>query len=148
MFFPWSFPILARAIRRQEPIKLSAEDKLNVLRQLDRWRSWNSLQDKRSCLVCGQLLSGREIEVVGGTRDLGPLRLHCPTENCPSIPMDWVLPHGEQSVATVPSVAAVSTVNRSRNPSPRRTASLSARLRNVVSRIRSKQSRKRKKQKS
>ena len=70
-----------------------------MLRRLDRWRPWATLQDKRFCLVCGELMNGRDIEVVGGTRELGPLRLHCPTEGCESIPMDWVLPNDEQGTA-------------------------------------------------
>jgi hypothetical protein len=38
---------------------------------------------------------GRQIQVVGGPRENGPLRLSCPTEGCNSIPMDWVLPTNE-----------------------------------------------------
>jgi hypothetical protein len=127
--------MLSGTIRTQDPIKLSAEDKLNVLRQLDRWRSWNSLQDKRFCLVCGHLLSGREIEVIGGTREQGPLRLHCPTANCPSIPMDWVLPSDEQSVTALPARAPASAMQRTRRFSTRASA-LATRLRNVSGRIR------------
>ena len=41
------------------------------------------------------LISGRQIQVAGGTRGNGPLRLSCPTEGCNSIPMDWVLPTDE-----------------------------------------------------
>lgn len=71
---------------------ISPEDKLGVLRSLDRFRPWQSLSDRRQCLACGQIILGSEIEVVGGTRGLGPLRLRCPTENCTGVPMDWVLP--------------------------------------------------------
>jgi hypothetical protein len=38
---------------------------------------------------------GQQIQVAGGTRGNGPLRLSCPTERCNSIPMDWVLPTDE-----------------------------------------------------
>jgi hypothetical protein len=77
------------------PTKLSDEEKLEVLRRLDQFRQWHSLDDKRYCLVCGILITGRQIQVSGGTRGNGPLRLSCPTERCNSIPMDWVLPTDE-----------------------------------------------------
>ena len=75
--------------------KLSEEEKLEVLRRLDQFRQWHSLDEKRYCLVCGTLISGRQIQVVGGTRGNGALQLSCPTERCNSIPMDWVLPTDE-----------------------------------------------------
>jgi hypothetical protein len=74
---------------------LSDEEKLEVLRRLDQFRKWYSLEDKRYCLVCGKVISGWQIQVTGGTRGSGPLRLSCPTEQCNSIPMDWVLPTDE-----------------------------------------------------
>src|SRR3954471_9711915 len=70
-------------------------EKLELLRRFDQFRHWHSLDEKRYCLVCGKLISGRQIQVTGGTRGNGPLRLNCPTEKCNSIPMDWVLPTNE-----------------------------------------------------
>jgi hypothetical protein len=75
------------------PIQVSAADKLRLLRRLDTYRRWESLDDKRQCIQCGEIVSGRDVEVVGGTRALGPLRLQCPTENCPAIPLDWIIPN-------------------------------------------------------
>lgn len=75
--------------------KLSDEEKLEVLRRLDQFRQWHSLEEERYCLVCGALISGRQIQIGGGTRGNGPLRMSCPTERCNSIPMDWVLPTDE-----------------------------------------------------
>jgi hypothetical protein len=77
------------------PLALSGADKLDALRRLDQFRQWRSLDDKRFCLVCGKIITGSQIEVAGGTRDNGALRLSCPTERCNSIPMDWVLPTDE-----------------------------------------------------
>ena len=74
---------------------LSDVEKLDVLRRLDQFREWHSLDDKRFCLVCGKIIVGSQIEIAGGTRGNGPLRLTCPTERCNSIPMDWVLPTDE-----------------------------------------------------
>lgn len=77
------------------PTPLSDVDKLNALQRLDQFRQWRSLDDKRYCLVCGRIITGRQIQVAGGTRGNGPLRLSCPTVQCNSIPMDWVLPTDE-----------------------------------------------------
>jgi len=84
---------------------LSDEEKLEALRRLDQFRQWHSLEEKRYCLVCGNLISGRQIQVAGGTRGNGLLRLSCPTERCNSIPMDWVLPTDE-ILAQVEKMAA------------------------------------------
>lgn len=74
------------------PLKIAPADKLRLLRRLDQYRRWDSLDDRRQCIQCGEIISGRDIEIVGGTRELGPLRLQCPTENCRAIPMDWIMP--------------------------------------------------------
>ena len=76
-------------------ITLSDGEKLDVLRRLDQFREWRSLDDKRFCLVCGRIINGWQIHIAGRTRGNGPLRLSCPTERCNSIPMDWVLPTDE-----------------------------------------------------
>jgi len=76
-------------------ITLSDADKLDALRALDQFRQWRSLDEKRYCLVCGKIIAGRQIRVAGGTRRDEPLRLSCPTAQCNSIPMDWVLPTDE-----------------------------------------------------
>jgi hypothetical protein len=96
------------------PIELSGAEKLEILRRLDRYRKWQSLEEKRYCLACGQIIEGRRILVVGGTRGTGPLRLVCSTRNCHSIPMDWVIPSDEvlarmsvlQEQDSLPSAAA------------------------------------------
>jgi hypothetical protein len=85
---------------------LSDTDKLDVLCRLDQFRQWRSLEEKRFCLVCGQIITGRQIQVAGGTRGNGSLRLSCPTESCNSIPMDWVLPTDEILAKVEKMVAA------------------------------------------
>ena len=74
---------------------LSDVEKLSVLRRLDQFREWHSLDDKRFCLVCSKIVNGWQIQIAGGTPGNGSLRLSCPTERCNSIPMDWVLPTDE-----------------------------------------------------
>jgi hypothetical protein len=82
------------------PPPLSDADKLDALRVLDQFREWHSLDDIRYCLVCGKIITGQQIQVAGGKRGDGPLRLSCPTERCNSIPMDWVLPTDKILAAT------------------------------------------------
>jgi len=77
------------------PIKLSEQEKLETLQRLDQFRHWHSLDEKRYCLVCGAIITGRDIGVIGGERGTGPLRVICPTRNCHSIPLDWVVPSDE-----------------------------------------------------
>jgi hypothetical protein len=76
-------------------IKLSDEEKLNLLRRVDEFRQWHSLDEKRYCLVCGEMITGRQIQVIGDTRGNAQLRLTCPTEQCNAMPMEWVPPTEE-----------------------------------------------------
>jgi len=72
------------------PLQLAPEDKLDLLRYLDEFHYWHSLDDERRCKRCSRLITGRQILVVelDGTR--GRLRLQCPTVACVSTPSDWV----------------------------------------------------------
>jgi hypothetical protein len=76
-------------------IKLSDKEKLNILRQVDEFRQWRSLDEKRYCLVCGEMITGRQIQVIGDTRGNAQLRLSCPTEHCKATPIEWVCPTEE-----------------------------------------------------
>src|SRR5438128_8133093 len=87
--------VICPVVTLSPPITLSETDKLDALHRLDQFRQWRSLDEKRYCLVCGKIITGQQIQVAGGTRGNGPLRLSCPTERCNSIPMDWVLPTDE-----------------------------------------------------
>ena len=102
-FIDWK--VLSQTVTLSTPARLADDEKLEVLRRLDQFRQWRSLEDKRYCLVCGTLISGRQIRVDGGTRGNGSLRLSCPSERCNSIPMDWVLPTDE-ILARVEKMAA------------------------------------------
>jgi hypothetical protein len=96
------------------PITLAETAKLDALRELDQFRQWRSLDDKRYCLVCGSIVTGRQIQVWSGTPAIGRLRVSCPTKGCNSIPMDWVLPTSE-ILAKVERMAA----EQIRNTPPR-----------------------------
>ena len=97
--------VMSGAVPLHVTTKLSDEEKLEVLCRLYQFRQWHSLDEKRYCLVCGTIITGRQIQVAGGTRGNGPLRLSCPTKRCNSIPMDWVLPTDE-ILARVEEMAA------------------------------------------
>ena len=85
-------------VETARPIQLRAGDKLLILRSLNRDGKWKSLDDKRECLRCGTVFSGRQVDVVGGTRAWGPLRLLCPSGDCQGNQNDWVVPgQGQRS---------------------------------------------------
>jgi hypothetical protein len=92
-------PIVGHWIRKDalamtvlSSIRLADEEKLNVLRRLDQFRQWHSLDEKRYCLVCGEIFTGREIQVIESTDGDAALRVICPTEHCVATPMEWVPP--------------------------------------------------------
>ena len=104
--------VVCQAVPLSTETRSSDDQKLEALRQLDRFRQWGSLDEKRYCLVCGKVIVGRQIQVVDATRGNGLLRLNCPTEGCNSIPMDWVLPTNEilaklETLAAVESKASI-----------------------------------------
>ena len=98
------------------PLELAEKDKLQVLQRLDKFRTWRSLDEKRYCLACGKVISGEQIQVIGDTRGNKPLRIICPTPDCHSIPMDWVLPTDEVLV----QISASSTSSRELPPAKSR----------------------------
>jgi hypothetical protein len=116
------------------PIELSTADKLQVLQRLDQFRKWQSLDEKRYCLGCSRIITGRDIYVVGGTRGTGPLRLICPTRRCHSIPMDWVLPTNEV-LTSISILKDTEDAPKAKSSKPR-TQNLVARLRNLATRHR------------
>jgi hypothetical protein len=73
-------------------IKLSDEEKLAILQRLDQFRHWHSLDEKRYCLVCGEIVTGRQIQVIMDTCGNRLLRIICPTKHCDSMPIEWVWP--------------------------------------------------------
>jgi len=72
--------------------KLSDQEKLAILQRLDQFRHWHSLDEKRYCLVCGEIITGRQIQVIMGTRGNRLLRVICPTKHCDATPIEWVWP--------------------------------------------------------
>ena len=108
-----SSKVTSLAVAGSPPITSSEAAKLDALRQLDQFRQWRSLDDKRYCLVCGNIITGRQVNVWAGTRDGARLRVSCATDGCNSIPMDWVLP----TDAVLAKVERM-TAEQSQNTSP------------------------------
>ena len=73
-------------------IKLSDQEKLAILQRLDQFRHWHSLDEKRYCLVCGEIITGRQIQVIMGIGGNRLPRVICPTKHCESMPIEWVWP--------------------------------------------------------
>jgi hypothetical protein len=69
---------------------LFSEDKLDLLRKGDNARQWESLDDKRCCVLCERTFSGRQV-IVAKTRG-GKTILRCPTDGCVGTPREWVHP--------------------------------------------------------
>jgi hypothetical protein len=95
------FATIGSMLSPEHPVRLNAEDKLAALRRLDKGRSWNSLDDQLYCTVCKKVISGRQIEVIGGTNGLRALRLKCSTPGCFSTPADWILPAKSDTVREI-----------------------------------------------
>src|SRR4029077_21049036 len=95
------FASVASVILPSQAIQLAAEDKLAALRRLDKSRAWNSLDDQLYCAICKNVISGRQIEVVGGTNGLRALHLKCSTPGCFSTPADWILPVKSDAVREI-----------------------------------------------
>lgn len=66
---------------------LDSEERLDILRRADGIRKWHSLDDKRICVICERVFTGRQIEIHRDER--GRYRLECPTEGCPSFVAHW-----------------------------------------------------------
>jgi hypothetical protein len=77
------------------PIQLSDREKLEALRACDSFRVWRSLDDKRYCLRCGQIIDGRTIRLERRENSAGDWQAGCASAGCDAIPMDWVLPPNE-----------------------------------------------------
>ncbi len=84
-----------------QPIRLAGEDKLATLRRIDKGRPWSSLDGQLYCTICKSVISGRQIEVVGGTNGLRSLHLKCSTPGCLSTPADWILPVKSDAVREI-----------------------------------------------
>ena len=75
------------------PLPLSPEDKLDLLRYLDEFHFWSSLEDERRCARCHEVITGRQVLVFERRGTRGRLSLQCPTAGCFSTARDWDYPN-------------------------------------------------------
>jgi hypothetical protein len=68
---------------------LPSEDRLALLQTGDQFRSWDSLDDKRFCILCERTFNGRQVSI---RHRRGRHELRCPTESCKSQRHQWVHP--------------------------------------------------------
>jgi len=76
-------------MQNESTIEVKAEDKLRWLRRLDGGRGWESLDDYRCCRCCGKTFSGRQVQLIGGTRVVRASTICLPNTELPSTPADW-----------------------------------------------------------
>jgi hypothetical protein len=69
------------------------DDRLSILRDGDRFRKWNSLDDQRVCSVCERKFKGRQVEIRRFRG--GKYKLYCPTLGCPSAADQWFYPQAQ-----------------------------------------------------
>jgi hypothetical protein len=69
---------------------IHAEDKLDALRKGNPFQPWESLDDRRVCILCEKSFTGRQVDL--SVTPLGRVRLRCPTEGCAGTPRVWVRP--------------------------------------------------------
>jgi hypothetical protein len=79
-------------------IEFPAKERLALLRRLDRTHRWLTSRDQRYCTQCHTIFDGREVEIVGGTRAAGPLRLQCPAPRCTATPEAWLRAFDDKAV--------------------------------------------------
>ncbi len=63
-----------------------SQDRLSILQRTDLERRWYTIDDKRVCLICERVISGRDIRIVGGPENYS---LACPTPDCPGTFTHW-----------------------------------------------------------
>jgi hypothetical protein len=69
---------------------IALDERLSILRSTDHFRSWNSLDDKRVCVLCEKTFNGRQVQIKRSRS--GCLQICCPTEGCTGGPNQWVYP--------------------------------------------------------
>ena len=74
------------AIRPHLPL----DQRFLMLRGADQFRRWNSLDDRRVCILCEREFSGRQVAVERNRA--GRVQLRCPTDGCQAGPSQWVYP--------------------------------------------------------
>ena len=102
---------------------LASEDKLGALRKGDASHNWQSLDDRRCCILCEKTFSGRMIEISIGTT--GRVRLRCPSDGCTGTPREWLHP-GNPLVSAKAWRSWVRVLDRGKRSRAKQTATTTA----------------------
>jgi len=70
-------------------LKREPADKLAILQRADHFRAWESLDDKRVCVLCDKTFTGHDVVI---SHDDRGDQLRCPTRECLSHVHQWVYP--------------------------------------------------------
>lgn len=73
-----------------KPLILAGEERLQALRRLDIFHPWESVDEKRLCRRCRQIITGWGIQICADPSG-EPARLECPTEGCLGVPLEWIM---------------------------------------------------------
>jgi hypothetical protein len=76
--------------------RIGLDEKLTILQEADSIRQWSSLDDRRVCVLCNRVITGRMIDIWQDAH--GAYHFHCPTPGCPAEPRDWFY-HGPMTMA-------------------------------------------------
>jgi hypothetical protein len=71
-------------------LRVTADEKLRILRQQDPLRNWQSLDDARVCVLCDQSINGHLVKFRKDRNGL--VFAACPTRSCEGTPSEWVYP--------------------------------------------------------
>jgi hypothetical protein len=77
---------------------ITLEQHLDILGAADTFRKWYSLDDKRVCVICDRVFTGRQIEIERDQR--GRYLLKCPTSGCRSFAAHWFFEGNAAGAAT------------------------------------------------
>jgi hypothetical protein len=69
---------------------LPLAERLAILQREDGYRTWRSVDDRRVCIFCDRILTGRNVLIRRAHN--GSHHVHCPTRGCPGTPREWVYP--------------------------------------------------------
>lgn len=99
--------------------RIKLDDRLSILRQGDRLRNWDSLDDRRVCVLCGRKFKGRQVDI----RRLpgGKFKLCCPTLGCTSAPQQWGYPASRVGCDSVQTAWPRRVQNKSQRHGPEST---------------------------
>ena len=112
-----------------KPLYLPAEERLDALRSLDVFHPWESVDEKRLCRRCGNIITGRQVKIRCQSWGGKPTRLECPTEGCLGVPLEWIMLESpvQCDPAPLPSnhpanakIAAVRNATHENAPAPKR----------------------------